>query len=91
MLQIVKKDNDDTFTENLAKKSGRTLMKRDESQGMRKFVSTVQVNPDEVYDRTSPQRVGPRGFYSSSLNQNSSALLNLSGSMPDSGSIGVKT
>ena len=30
MLQIVRKDNDDMFSENLAKKSGRTLAKRDD-------------------------------------------------------------
>lgn len=77
MIQIVRMDNDEMFTDFLAQKSGRAQVKREEMTGMRKFVSTVQVNPEEAYDRTSPQKVGPRGYYTSNINTNSSGGFSL--------------
>ena len=41
---------------------------------MKKFVSSVQiaVPPEEPIDRTSPQKIAPRGFYSESVRMNQS-------------------
>ena len=55
MLLIVKKDNDDIFSEYLNKKSGRAQVKTTQSESMRKFVDTVHISPEEgVQDRTTP-------------------------------------
>ena len=67
MLKIVKKDNDDLFNEHLNKKSGRTSVKPTEQEGPKRFVHFVYLEPEEPIDRTSPQKVAPRGFYSISM------------------------
>ena len=42
MQMIVKRDNDDLFSNQLSKKSGRTsLLKNNEPEGVKKFVSSV--------------------------------------------------
>jgi len=64
---IVKtKDNDNLFSLNLNKKSGRTTSKVSsfEAEDQKKLINSVHL--DMPIDRTSPMRIAPRGFYSQS-------------------------
>ena len=75
MLMIVRTDNDEVFNEHLAKKSGRAgavKKKNEENERLKTFVNTVQLDPDAPVDRTSPQKVAARGFYTGSLFSNQS-------------------
>ena len=79
MLQIVQRDdNDDIFTEHLSKKSGRAQVKKNEQETLRKFVTTVHVSPEESFDRTSPQKIDARGFFSGSLYSTASGQISRS-------------
>ena len=80
MLMIVRNDNDQVFNENLAKKSGRaaTVKKTSDDKASKTHVNTVQLEPELVSDRTSPQKVAARGFYTGSLFSNGSGSVNVS-------------
>ena len=67
---IVKKGDDDLFDKHLTKKSGRTSTQNIEREVKKPFVNSVYLEQScAVENRTSPQRVDPKGFYSQSVEQ----------------------